>query len=94
MELSMGTAAIALGVGIVGALVYAWRFRSTRTVPWSALWLTVPLLGAAIALLLGPPNLAMFGLAAVALVLAILALVGPFTKSRARSHTVDDGPSG
>lgn len=78
MEIPMWAGIIALGGGGVGLLAYAWRFRAIRALPFTAVWLTAPLLGAAIAFLLGPTNLVMLGLGGAALVLAVLTLVGAF----------------
>lgn len=72
----MWTGILALSVGAAGLAVSAWRCRSTRSVPVAALWLTVPLLGAVIAFLLGPPNLLMLALGGTALVLTVLTLAG------------------
>lgn len=89
----MWTGIIALGIGAVGLVAYAWRFRSTRAVPFTAVWLTAPLLGAVIAFLLGPPNLVMLGLGGSALVLALLTIVGALVAAGTRNRP-DHGSSG
>ncbi len=83
---------IALSVGAIGLVAYAWRFGAVRSVPLTAVWLTAPLLGAVIAFLLGPTNLAMLGLGGSALVLALLTLVGSLVAAGRRDRP-EHGPS-
>lgn len=92
MDISMWTGIVALSVGALGALAYSWRFRSNGTVPLTAVWLTAPLLGAVIAFLLGPPNLVMLGLAGLALVMAVLAVIAPLVAAAIRGRP-DGAPS-
>lgn len=86
MVISMWTGIIALSVGAIGLVAYAWRFRGIRAVPFTAVWLTAPLLGAVIAFLLGPPNLVMLGLGGSALVLALLTIVGALVNAGRRNR--------
>jgi hypothetical protein len=93
VDIPMWTGILALSVGAAGLAVSAWRHRSTRSVPVAALWLTVPLLGAVIAFLLGPPNLLMLGLGGTGLVLTVLTLAGVLAAPAFRKRP-DREPSG